>query len=109
MADDLPTVTGPAPGLRCGAEGATTSIHIGITWFDVADFCRAYGPQAGAEVIDVVPDRLQALIEFIRDQASRGNEAFQQHVADGHTDLYEADISYVRVHRDTLRAAFDVD
>ncbi|WP_025620482.1 aminoglycoside phosphotransferase family protein [Salinispora cortesiana] len=55
----------------------------------LADFCHAYGPQVGAEVIDVVPDRLQALIDFIREQASRGNEAFQQHIADGHTDLYE--------------------
>lgn len=75
----------------------------------VADFCRAYGPPVGAEVIDVVPDRVQALIDVMREQASQGNEAFQQHIADGHTDLYAADISYVRAHRDTLRAAFDVD
>ncbi|WP_027660412.1 hypothetical protein [Salinispora fenicalii] len=68
-----------------------------------------YGPQVGAEVIDVVPERLQALIDFMRDQASRGNEAFQQRIADGHTDLYEADISYVRANRDTLRAGFNVD
>ena len=74
----------------------------------VADFCRAYGPEVGAEVIDVVPDRLQALIDFMHDQARQGNEAFQQHIADGHSDLYEADIRYVRAHRDTLRAAFEV-
>ncbi|ABP54774.1 phosphotransferase [Salinispora tropica] len=73
----------------------------------VGDFCRAYGSRIGAEIIDVVPDRLQALITVMRDQASRGNEAFQQHIADGHTDLYEADIDYVRAHRDILRAAFD--
>jgi hypothetical protein len=73
-----------------------------------AAFCRAYGPQVRAEVVDVVPDRLQALIDFLRDQAEQGNAAFQQHIAEGHTDLYEADIRYVRGHRETLRAAFDV-
>ncbi|MEU4421684.1 aminoglycoside phosphotransferase family protein [Actinoplanes sp. NPDC024001] len=72
----------------------------------VADFCRAYGPQIGPEVVDVVPDRLQALIDFMRAQAEQGNEAFQQHIAEGHADLYEADIRYVRAHRDTLCAAF---
>jgi hypothetical protein len=74
----------------------------------VAAFCRAYGPEVKAEVVDVVPDRLQALIDFMRDRAEQGNEAFQQHIAEGHTDLYEADIRYVRAHRDTLRAAFEV-
>ena len=39
----------------------------------------------------------------------RYNEVFQQHIAEGHTDLYEADIRYVRAHRETLRAAFEVD
>jgi Ser/Thr protein kinase RdoA (MazF antagonist) len=75
----------------------------------VAAFCRAYGPEVKAEVVDVVPARLQALIDFMRDQAERGNEAFQQHIADGHISVYEADIHYVRAHRDTLRAAFEVD
>ncbi|MBG6064436.1 hypothetical protein [Micromonospora ureilytica] len=63
----------------------------------------------GVEVVDVVPDRLQALIDFMRDQAGQGNEAFQQHIAEGHTDLYEADIRYIRAHRDTLCAAFKED
>ncbi|WP_327000919.1 phosphotransferase [Dactylosporangium sp. NBC_01737] len=73
-----------------------------------AAFCRAYGPPAGADVIDVVPDRLQALIDFMREQAAQGNEAFQQHIAEGHTGLYETDIRYVRANRDTLRQAFEV-
>ncbi|MER5950348.1 hypothetical protein ABT127_30330 [Streptomyces sp. NPDC001904] len=73
-----------------------------------AALCRAYGTGADAEVIDTVPDRLQALIDFIRDQAAQGSEVFQQHIADGHIDVYEADIHYVRPHRDTLRAAFTV-
>ncbi|MBB1256784.1 phosphotransferase [Streptomyces sp. OF3] len=71
-----------------------------------AAFCRAYGPEVGEEVIDVVPARLKALIDFMRDQAAQGNEAFRQHIREGHIDAYEADIRYVRAHRDTLRAAF---
>ncbi|MFI0976175.1 phosphotransferase [Streptomyces sp. NPDC021093] len=74
----------------------------------VAAFCRAYGPGVGAEVIDVLPERLHALIDFMRSQAAQGNEAFQRHIAEGHADLYEADIRYVRTHRSTLRAAFEV-
>ncbi|GIH03555.1 phosphotransferase [Rhizocola hellebori] len=73
-----------------------------------ADFCRAYGPQVGVEVIDVVPERLQALIDFIHDQARQGNEAFQQHIAQGHIDLYQEDICYLRANRDTLRDAFEI-
>jgi Ser/Thr protein kinase RdoA (MazF antagonist) len=73
----------------------------------VAAFCRAYGPQVNAEVIDVVPERLQSLIDFMRAQAAQGNEAFRRHIAEGHADLYEADIRYVRAHRDILRAAFE--
>ncbi|WP_244891692.1 aminoglycoside phosphotransferase family protein [Micromonospora yangpuensis] len=73
------------------------------------EFCRAYGPDVGVEVVDVVPGRLQALIDFMRDQASHGNAAFRQHIVAGHADLYEADIRYVRTHRDMLRAAFKED
>ncbi|MFJ2743853.1 phosphotransferase [Streptomyces sp. NPDC087440] len=76
----------------------------------VAAFCRAYGAHlVGAEVLDVVPDRLQALIDFMREQARQGDAAFQRHLAEGHADLYAADIRYVRTHRETLRAAFGAE
>jgi hypothetical protein len=71
-----------------------------------ADFCRAYRPPAGAEVIDVVPDRLQALIDFMREQAASGNAAFQQHITEGHIALYDADIRYIGANRTALRRAF---
>ena len=74
-----------------------------------AFFCRTYGPPADAEVIDAVPDRLQTLIDFMHAQAAQGNEAFQQHIAEGHAELYDADIRYVRAIRDTLRRAFEGD
>lgn len=69
-------------------------------------FCRAYGTGVGAGVVDVVADRLQALIDFMRAQAGQGNEAFRRHLAAGHAELYEADITYLRDHRDTFHAAF---
>ncbi|MGW2264528.1 phosphotransferase [Streptomyces koyangensis] len=72
-----------------------------------AAFCRAYGPGVGAEVVDVVPERLRALIAFMRDRAAHGDEAFQRHLAEGHADAYEADIRHVRAHRAALRAAFE--
>ncbi|MGA5428049.1 phosphotransferase [Streptomyces koyangensis] len=72
-----------------------------------AAFCRAYGPGVGAEVVDVVPERLRALIAFMRDRAAHGDEAFQRHLAEDHADAYEADIRHVRAHRAALRAAFE--
>ncbi|MFI2208430.1 phosphotransferase [Streptomyces sp. NPDC020141] len=72
-----------------------------------AAFCRAYGTDAGPDVIDAVPDRIQSLIDLMRTRAAHGDAAFQRHIAEGHTDLYEADIHYIRAHRATLRAAFD--
>ncbi|MGA5223205.1 phosphotransferase [Streptomyces koyangensis] len=59
-----------------------------------AAFCRAYGPGVGAEVVDVVAERLRALIAFMRDRAAHGDEAFQRHLAEGHADAYEADIRH---------------
>ncbi|MCI3935107.1 hypothetical protein [Streptomyces sp. AN091965] len=97
----MPRLSGPdSPPATYRLEGA----QAGPTG---TAFCRAHGPGAGAEVIDAVPARLQALLDLMREQAALGNEAFQQHIAEGHTDLYEADIRYVRAHRDLLRAAFD--
>lgn len=71
-----------------------------------AYFCRVYGSPADAHLLDVVVERLRALIDFMREQAAQGNEAFQRHIAEGHADLYEVDISYVREQHAALLAAF---
>ncbi len=73
----------------------------------VALFARAYDEDAGPEIVDVVPKRLAALVDFMRAQAAAGHEAFQRHIREGHVALYETDIEYVRAHRETLRRAFD--
>ncbi len=72
-----------------------------------ARFCRAYGVPADAALLDIVADRLRALIDFMRDQAKRGDKAFQSHIDGGHADLYEADIRYLSANRDILLRAFD--
>jgi hypothetical protein len=61
-----------------------------------ARFCRAYGVPADAALPGMVTDRLRDLMEFMRDQAAQGNEAFQSHIKDGHLSLYQADPLYRR-------------
>jgi hypothetical protein len=61
-------------------------------------FCRAYGRPAGAALLDVVAERLRALIAFMRAEAERGGAAFQVHVDAGHIGLYEADIAHLDTH-----------
>ncbi|MBB1245419.1 phosphotransferase [Streptomyces durbertensis] len=90
-------------------QGPDNPESFGTPWEQgrrVAAFCRAYGPGVGVEVVDVVPERLRALVDLMRARASQGDEAFQRHLAEGHADVYEADIRYVRAQRETLRAAF---
>ncbi|MFF5244195.1 phosphotransferase [Streptosporangium sp. NPDC000095] len=72
-----------------------------------ARFCRVYGIPADTTLLDAVADRLRALIDLMHDQAEQGHEAFRSHIEDGHADLYEADIRYLDVNRDTLLGAFD--
>jgi hypothetical protein len=70
-------------------------------------FCRAYGRPADAALLDVVAERLRALIAFMRAEAERGCAAFQAHIDAGHIGLYEADIAYLDTHRAALLGAFD--
>ncbi|SDQ81677.1 phosphotransferase [Thermostaphylospora chromogena] len=71
-----------------------------------ARFCRAYGVSADAVLLDAVTDRLRALMDFMRDQAEQGSEAFRSHVEDGHLDLYQTDIRYIAANREALLTAF---
>lgn len=68
-------------------------------------FCRTYGLTPGSLLLDVVAERLSALIGFMREQARRGDTAFQAHIAAGHIDLYEADIRYLDENRGALLRA----
>ncbi|GAB3263121.1 aminoglycoside phosphotransferase family protein [Kineosporia babensis] len=63
-------------------------------------FCDAYGLAAAdrAGLLEMVAIRLQALVDFMRAQAAAGSAAFASHVADGHDQLYLADVAYLRTH-----------
>lgn len=60
-------------------------------------FCKAYGATQSmlSNLPDVMIERLQALVSFLRVEAEKGNEAFQQNLEDGHHLAYERDIQYI--------------
>jgi Phosphotransferase enzyme family len=59
-------------------------------------FCDAYGTDDILGVVVAGQLRLSLLIETIRSLAGAGHAAFGQHIADGHDQLYLADIAYLR-------------
>ena len=67
-------------------------------------FCDAYGlPQSERKkVAGVAIERLQYLVEFMHAEAKKGNEAFQQNIADDHHLAYLQDIAYLKEHRQTI-------
>ncbi|WP_437685271.1 phosphotransferase enzyme family protein [Sorangium sp. So ce176] len=72
----------------------------------VAHFCRAYGVEPGAPLLDAVADRLAALLASMRARAEAGEAASLAHIAAGHPALYEEDIRYLRAQRDVLLRVF---
>lgn len=61
-------------------------------------FCDAYGTENLDGVLRAATDRLEALVEMMRDLAKAGNAAFGGHVRKGHDLRYLADIAYIREH-----------
>jgi hypothetical protein len=58
-------------------------------------FCSAYGISDRDHGLVVAQERLAFLVETIESRAAAGDVQFQQHVRDGHVDLYRRDISYI--------------
>ncbi|WP_437302646.1 phosphotransferase enzyme family protein [Sorangium sp. So ce388] len=69
-------------------------------------FCRAYGLEPGALLLDTAIDRLAALLASMRARAEAGDAASQAHIAAGHPALYEEDIRYLRAERERLLRVF---
>lgn len=67
-------------------------------------FCDAYGlgPADRRALLTAVRQRLLAMVEHIRTRAAAGDGAFAVHLAQGHVELYLADIGYVAEHEDEL-------
>lgn len=61
-------------------------------------FCEAYGlPKTKwPGLLNLVIDRLQALVDFMQAEAARGNETFIANMADGHHLTYLKDIEYLK-------------
>ncbi len=73
---------------------------ISVQSIRARQFLDSYGAtrEQRAQALEMVPLRLQALVEFMRDAAEQGNSSFAHHIDDGHLDLYLRDISYVEAH-----------
>lgn len=69
-------------------------------------FCEAYGfPQnRRSQLPDIIVERLQALIDFMRAEAEKGNETFQSNMEQGHHLRYLNDIEYIAQHRHKIEA-----
>ncbi len=67
-------------------------------------FCDEYGltRESREQLVDVVVERLRALVNFMRHQAARDVEAYARHVERGDDVLYEADIEYILLNRDSF-------
>lgn len=64
-------------------------------------FCDSYGlsHEDRVRLVDTIISRIQALVDFMRDEATKGNEAFIVNINDGHDLAYIADIEYLNLHK----------
>jgi aminoglycoside phosphotransferase (APT) family kinase protein len=64
----------------------------------LSSFCDAYGLDVADRAIlaATVIRRVAALRDLILSEAAAGNAVFAAHLADGHVDAYEADLTYLR-------------
>ena len=69
-------------------------------------FCAVYGLSQAerSRAVNVVIERLEALVAFMLREAANGNAAFQANLADGHHLLYQADIAYLVKNRGWISA-----
>ena len=67
-------------------------------------FCDTYGlDQEKRQLLGgLVIERLEALVAYMFAEADAGNEAFCSNIEDGHHLLYQADIAYLRTHRQQI-------
>ena len=67
----------------------------------------AYGLDESSRRVlpDAAISRLHHLVQHMRDQAARGNEAFASHLAEGHDRIYLTDAAHIERHRSELIAA----
>ncbi|WP_242498233.1 phosphotransferase enzyme family protein [Nocardioides glacieisoli] len=68
----------------------------------VRTFVEAYGDLPDFDVVDAVVERMQAVIELMRDLAARGVEPQRTWVADGAVEADLEEIAWIEQHREML-------
>lgn len=72
-------------------------------------FCDAYRISNAdrKRLVETMIDRVQALVEFMQQEADNGNEAFIKNITDGHHLAYLSDVEYLKkVHKSSLTLFF---
>ncbi len=65
-------------------------------------FCGSYGLADRSGLVDVVAERLRAMLAFMQKQADAGDATFQSHIAAGHDRIYRTDLAFLQRHRDAF-------
>ncbi len=70
-------------------------------------FCDSYGATESEreQLADVMVQRLQALVTFMRNEAENGNESFAENIEQGHLQAYLNDIEYITENKQKIRCA----
>ena len=63
-------------------------------------FLDTYGVTTASKecFVELLIKRLEALVNFMSQEAANGNEDFELHIAEGHLQKYLDDIEYLRIH-----------
>ena len=56
------------------------------------------GREQRATAVAALAPRLRSLVDFMHKAADAGDASFARHIAEGHADLYRADIAYIESH-----------
>jgi len=87
----------------CGLD-AVDKEEIEVLVRRVKLFLDAYGATAEERqsLVEVLLERLGALVSFMREEASSGNVDFQRNIADGHLLVYLDDMAWLRAHGEAI-------
>lgn len=83
---------------------AMESVHDQIA--RARSFCDAYGAteEQRTQLPDMMVNRLQALVDFMTEEANRGSEQFSENIEDGHHLHYLNDIQYIAENKAYIRS-----
>jgi hypothetical protein len=62
-------------------------------------FCEAYRLEDRSGLVDAVMARIAAMVESLREGASRGDARFQANIEAGHLSIYENDLAHLMIHQ----------